>query len=139
MTSRQRLAGLLALIVLGGLGPSTAWAAKLNLLKGTPCSNATPRTCLVDVFMQDSSSTSGAALTGLTSATSGLVCAYSRSDQGNAAGTQLTLSAGTRGTWTSGGFVEKDATNMKGVYEIGLSTAMVAAGSNWVLLYCSGG
>src|SRR5437660_10942214 len=116
MTRRQRLAGLLLLIVLGGLGPSTAWAAKLNLLKGTTCSNSTPRTCLVDVFAQDSSSTSGAALTGLTNLTSGLICYYARSDQGNAGGTQLPLVAGTLGTWSSGGFKEKDATNMKGVY-----------------------
>ncbi len=130
----RRLALVLVMLLLA----TPAWAMKLNILKGTSCSNGTPRTCLVDVFMQDSSSTTGAGLTGLTNASAGLVCYRARSDDGNAGGTQITLAAGTRGTWSSGGFVEKDATNMPGVYELGLPTTAVASGSNFVVVMCKG-
>ena len=82
---------------------------KLNIQKGAT-------SYIVAVFIQDSSSTTGAGLTGLTSGSAGLVCYRGRSDDGNAGGTQITLSAGTRGTWSSGGFVEKDAANMPGIY-----------------------
>jgi len=84
---------------------------------------------LVRIFIQDSSSTVGAGLTGLTNASGSLVCYVARDDDGNAAATQLSLSAGTRGTWSSGGFKEKDATNMPGVYELGISNAAIATGS----------
>src|SRR5436190_753180 len=81
-------------------------AAALQLLKGQTCADTTPRPCPVNVFVQDSSSTTGAGLTGLTNATSNLVCYYMRTDQGNAGATQLTLAGGTLGTWSSGGFKE---------------------------------
>ncbi len=90
------------------------------------------------VFIQDSSSTTGAGLTGLTSASSGLVCYRAREDDGNAGGTQLALSAGTRGTWSSGGFVEKDATNLPGIYELGLDNAGLATGSDTVVYVLKG-
>jgi hypothetical protein len=87
---------------------------------------------LTRIFAQDSSSAVGAGLTGLTSGSANLVCYRARDDDGNAAGTQVTLSTGTRGTWSSGGFVEKDATNMPGVYELGLPDAGQATGSESV-------
>ena len=93
---------------------------------------------LVRVFLQDSSSTTGAGLTGLTSASSGLVCYRARDDDGNAGATQITLSAGTKGTWSSGGFVEKDATNMPGIYEFGVPNAAVATGSETVDIMFNG-
>ncbi len=104
---------------------------KLNIKKA-----ATSK--LVHVFLQDSSSTTGAGLTGLTNASSGLVCYRARLDDGNAGGTQLSLSAGTRGTWSSGGFKEKDATNMPGIYELGLDNAGLATASNSVVYMLTG-
>jgi len=112
--------------------------SQLQILKGTTCSNSAPRSCLVHLFIQDSSSTVGAGLTGLTNSSANLVCYYLRSDQGNAGATQLSLVAGTLGTWSSGGFKEKDATNAPGEYELGIATAMVATGANSVRLHCKG-
>lgn len=93
---------------------------------------------LACVFIQDSSSTVGAGLSGLVFNTSGLVCYRARADDGNAAGTQVTLATATLGTWATGGFKEKDATNMKGVYEIGITNASLATGSDYCILYFSG-
>lgn len=104
---------------------------KLDILK-----NQT--SVLIGIFIQDSSSTTGAGLTGLTSGSSGLVCYRARADDGNAAATQIALTGGTRGTWSSGGFIEKDATNMPGVYELGLPNTAVASGSNWVIVMLKG-
>lgn len=93
---------------------------------------------LVRIFIQDSSSTTGAGLTGLTSGSSGLVCYRARDDDGNAGATQISLSGGTRGTWSSGGFVEKDATNMPGFYELGIPDAALATGSRTVDILLKG-
>jgi hypothetical protein len=89
---------------------------------------------LVRIFIGDSTKTGSdrSGLTGLTSATSGLVCYRMRDDDGNAGATQVVLSAGTRGTWSSGGFVEKDSANAGGWYELGLPNAGQAAGSEAV-------
>jgi hypothetical protein len=105
--------------------------AKLSVLKGAT-------SVLCRVFFQDSSSATGAGLTGLTSGSSGLVCYRARDDDGNAGATQITLSAGTRGTWSSGGFVEKDSTNLPGVYEFGIPNAALATGSRSVLVMFKG-
>ena len=96
--------------------------AKVSLVTGTT-------SYLARVFIQDSSSTTGAGLTGLAFNTASLVCYRARDDDGNAGGTAITLATATRGTWTSGGFVEKDATNMPGVYEFGIPNAALASGS----------
>jgi len=92
----------------------------------------------IGIFIQDSSSTTGAGLSGLVFNTSGLKC-YSWIDtDGNAAGTAQTLATATLGTWTTIGFVEKDATNMKGMYEFGIPNALIAAGVKWAILYFYG-
>jgi len=98
---------------------------KLSIAKGAT-------SVLVRIFLSDSSSTTGAGLTGLTSGSSGLVCYRARDDDGNAGGTAISLSGGTRGTWSSGGFVEKDSTNMPGIYEFGIPDAALATGSRSV-------
>ena len=80
----------------------------------------------IDLFILDSSSTTGAGLTGLSSSSSGLVCYYRKGITGSAQ--QLTLStAGTIGTaWTTGGnFIAVDGTNMPGVYRLDLLNSMV--------------
>lgn len=81
------------------------------------------------VFIQDSSQTNGSGLTGLTSSSVGLTCYRARPDDGNAGGVVISLSAGTRGTWSSGGFVEKDNANLNGVYELGIPNAALAVGT----------
>jgi len=83
---------------------------------------------IVEVFIKDSSTGSGK--TGLTSGSAGLTAGWGRADQGNAANTTCVVAAATRGTYTSCGFVEKDATNAAGIYEIGLPTAVLADGAD---------
>jgi len=85
---------------------------------------------ILPVAIKDTSSTTGAYKTGLTNGS--VTIAYSRPDQGNAGATAVTLSSGTRGTWSSGGFAEKDSTNDKGLYEFGVPNAALAAGADWV-------
>lgn len=96
-------------------------------------------TCKIDttskriaVFIQDSSKADGSGLAGLVFNSSGLSCYYWRENEGNAAATAVTLATATRGTWTSSGFIEKDATNMPGWYEFGVPNAAVATGAKWV-------
>ncbi|MFO1019276.1 MAG: hypothetical protein U0903_01035 [Planctomycetales bacterium] len=90
------------------------------------------------VFIADSSSTTGAGLTGLTYNASGLAWYYWREDAGNNGGTQVTLATATRGTWTSGGFKEVDATNLPGWYEIGIPDAVLASGAYWAVMLLKG-
>lgn len=93
---------------------------------------------LVDIFIQDSSSATGAGLTGLVFNTSSLVCYRARTDDGNSGGVSITLATATRGSWASGGFVEKDATNMPGVYEFGIPNTALASGSETVVIMFKG-
>lgn len=90
------------------------------------------------IFIQDSSSTTGAGLTGLAFNTASLVAYRARSDDGNAGGIAMTLATATKGTWTSIGFVEKDATNMPGWYEFGIPNAALASGSDWCAIEMKG-
>lgn len=84
------------------------------------------------------SDTPGVPLTGLVFNTGSLTCYYARTDQGNANATQISLVTATRGTYTSSGFIEKDATNMPGWYEIGLPPGVVAAGAPKAIVHCKG-
>ena len=88
---------------------------------------------VIDVYLVDS--VTGAGKTGLTSASPGLTIAWDRLDQGNAAMATCTPAAATRGSYTSCGFVEKDATNAPGVYQIGLTAAMVNTGADFAELH----
>jgi hypothetical protein len=90
------------------------------------------------VFIQNSSSTTGAGLTGLVFNSAGLTWYYWREDEGNAGGTSVTLATATRGTFASGGFIEKDATNLPGFYEIGVPDAALATGADWVVMLLKG-
>lgn len=105
--------------------------AKLSIAKGST-------SVLVRVFIQDSSSTTGAGLTGLAYNTASLVCYRMRDDDGNAGATAITLATATKGTWTSGGFVEKDATNAPGWYEFGIPDNALATGSRSVDIHFKG-
>jgi len=102
----------------------------------------------VDAYLKGSTSviygvlirdaTTGAGMTGLTSASVNLAIYYCRADQGNAACSSITPAAATKGSYTSGGFVEKDATGAPGVYEFGIPTATLATGADLVTIYFSG-
>jgi hypothetical protein len=93
---------------------------KLKLKEGTTSK-------LARVFVQDSSSTTGAGLTGLAFNSASLTAYWIA--EGDATATAITLATMTAGTWASGGFDEVDATNLPGVYEIGLPNVCVDATS----------
>ncbi len=92
----------------------------------------------IGIFVQDSSQTDGRGLSGLVFNSAGLTWYYWREDQGNVGGSSVTLATATRGTFASGGFIEKDATNMPGFYEIGIPNAALATGADWVVMVLRG-
>jgi hypothetical protein len=89
---------------------------------------------LEHVFILDSTSTTGAGKTGLTNAS--VTMHFFR--PADTTVTPVTLSAGTLGTWTTGGFKEVDAPNMPGVYEIGMPNAVFAATFNHSVVMIKG-
>jgi hypothetical protein len=93
---------------------------KLKLKEGTTSK-------LARIFVQDSSSTTGAGLTGLAFNSASLTAYWIA--EGDATATAITLATMTAGTWVSGGFDEVDATNLPGVYEIGLPNISIDATS----------
>jgi hypothetical protein len=89
-----------------------------------------------EVFIRDS--TNGLGKTGLTSGSSGLTIAWSRPDQGNTAASTCAPQTATRGAYVSCGFVEKDSALLPGIYQVGLTTAMLASGSDTVTVGVGG-
>ena len=90
----------------------------------------------VYIFVPDSSSTTGAGLTGLAYNTASLVCYYVRD---LAAATALTLATQTvTGAHSDGGFVEVSSANTPGLYRLDLSDAVCAAGVNNVVVMLKG-
>jgi len=90
----------------------------------------------IDIFLQDSSSTAGAGRSGLMFNSSGLVASYRK----GATGSRVAITLATQtvgGAYSSGGFVEIDATNMKGVYRLDLPNAAVDT-EGFVTLYLYG-
>lgn len=81
---------------------------------------------VLHIFISDSSSSTGAGLTGLAYNSSGLSAYYIRPGQTSAAA--ITLAAITAlGTFVSGGFKEIDSVNMPGWYEFDPPDACMAA------------
>jgi len=90
----------------------------------------------MDIFIQDSSSTVGAGLSALVFNTAGLKAYYRKGATGSA--TSITLATQTvGGAWSSGGFVEIDATNMKGVYRFDIPDTILAS-TPWAIIYFYG-
>lgn len=90
----------------------------------------------IDLFIQDSSLTTGAGLTGLVYNSAGLTCYYHRPGSNSA---QLSLATQTvTGAHADGGFKEIDATNMPGWYRLDLSDAVIASGVNFVGVHLKG-
>jgi hypothetical protein len=79
------------------------------------------------IFIGDSSSTTGAGLANLVFNSAGLVAYYIAGDLSNEV--QITLATATLGSYTSGGFIAVDNTNMPGWYEIGIPDAALDAGN----------
>lgn len=90
----------------------------------------------VEIFIQDSSSTTGAGLTGLVFNSAGLACYYVRPLTAAAALSLVTQTV--TGAHSDGGFVEIDATNMPGAYRLDLSDAVVATGKDNVTIMLEG-
>lgn len=90
----------------------------------------------IDIFLRDSSSTTGQGLSGLVYNSAGLVASYRKGATGSR--TAITLATQTvGGAYSSGGFVEIDATNMKGVYRLDIPNAAVDT-EGFVTLYLYG-
>lgn len=91
----------------------------------------------VYVFIQDSTSTSGAGKTGLAYNTSGLACYYVR-QRGSATQLELATLAAVDSAHADGGFVEVSSANMPGVYRLDLSDAVCADNSHYALVMLKG-
>lgn len=89
------------------------------------------------LFIQDSSSTTGAGLTGLAYNTASLACYYKRSS-GTASVAVTLANITTLGTFVSGGFKEVDATNLPGVYEFHPPNAALDSGADSVAFLLKG-
>lgn len=88
------------------------------------------------IFIQDSSSTTGAGLTGLTNSSSGLTAYYHRDTDTTA--TAISVVTMTSGTFTSGGFKEIDSTNMPGWYQFCPPNAALATGAKSCAVHLKG-
>jgi hypothetical protein len=92
---------------------------KLSILAGS-----TSQT--INIFIQDSSSTTGAGLTGLVFNSGSLTAYYALP---RAAATSITLATQTvTGSYSSGGFVEISSSNMPGWYRFDIPDAAIASG-----------
>jgi hypothetical protein len=81
----------------------------------------------VNIFIQDSSSTTGAGLTGLAYNTASLT-AYYAPQRSTAMQIPLVTLAAVTSSYTSGGFKEIDATNMPGWYRLDLPDGALTSG-----------
>ncbi|MES0071925.1 hypothetical protein [Mesorhizobium sp. M0058] len=88
------------------------------------------------IFIRDSSSTTGGGLTGLTNASGSLTAYYHRDTDTTA--TAISLVTMTVGTFTSSGFKEIDATNMPGWYQFCPPNAALAAGAKSCAIHLKG-
>jgi hypothetical protein len=92
----------------------------------------------LNIFIQDSTSTTGAGLTGLTNATAGLTAYYALPKAAPVAITLAALAAITT-AYASGGFVAVDGTNMPGWYRLDLPDASFVTGlGRFVSLHIKG-
>jgi hypothetical protein len=91
----------------------------------------------VDIFVQDSSVTTGAGLAGLVFNSAGLVAYQHRPGSAAAAITLATLASATA-AWSSGGFIAVDGTNMPGVYRFDIPDAVLASGVNECVIMLRG-
>ena len=94
---------------------------------------------MITVFIQNSTSTIGAGLTGLSYNSAGLVWNYFTEDASGT--TSVTLATMTLGTWATGGFVQVSSAGLPGFYEIGLPNALTTNTTttrSWGVMQLSG-
>lgn len=90
----------------------------------------------IPIKVQDSSSPTGALLSGLTASTSGLTCKYRRQGQAIEQTVALTESGVTLDTFTSGGFIADPI--LAGHYELQIPNAALQTGATYVVITLSG-
>lgn len=100
---------------------------KLSLKAGTISKS-------VLVFVQDSSQSMGIGLAGLVYNTSNLVAYYCQPGVTGATAITLATLASTTAAYSSGGFKEIDATNMKGVYRLDIPNAALTGATSVVVM-----
>lgn len=88
------------------------------------------------LFIRDSSSATGAGLTGLAFGSAGLTAYFHRDTDTTA--TAISLVTMTVGTFTSSGFAEVDATNMPGVYQFCPPNTVTASGAKSAVVLLKG-
>lgn len=103
--------------------------AKLSLVKGTASLS-------VNIFVPDSSVTTGAGKTGLAFNTASLTAYYVQPRGTPTAITLATLASATA-AYSSGGFIEVDSTNLPGVYRLDIPNAALT-GANSVVVMLKG-
>jgi hypothetical protein len=91
----------------------------------------------IDIFIRDTSVTTGAGLTGLVFNSGSLTAYYHRPGSAAAAITLATLASATA-AWSSGGFIAVDGTNMPGLYRLDLPDAVLATGVDEVVVMLKG-
>ncbi len=84
----------------------------------------------VPIYVQDTSSTTGGGLAGLTESTPGLVAEYRRRGQSSWTSFAIVSTGKTLGTYVSGGLVADGS--LAGAYELDIPNAAVATGARWV-------
>ena len=89
------------------------------------------------IFIQDSTSTTGGGKTGLLFNSAGLTCFYKRSN-GTASVSVSLVTITTLGTFASGGFKEIDSTGMPGMYEFHPPNAAFVSGATSVTFFFVG-
>lgn len=94
----------------------------------------------IDVFIADSSSTTGQGLSGLAYDTTTFKDSvyYRKAATGSPVKITLATLANAQAAWSSGGFVQIDATNMKGWYRLDVPDAMISS-SGFVHLFIGAG
>ena len=85
------------------------------------------------IFIQNSSSTTGAGLTGLTYLSAGLTAAHVV-ERGTASSIGLATLASASAAWSSAGFVEVDAALMPGVYRFDVPNVVFATADKSVVM-----
>lgn len=92
----------------------------------------------IDIFVGDTSSTTGAGLTGLAFDSTGLKCFYRRGQDGTS--TELVLASGLTptGVYVRGGFCEIDNSGMKGLYRLGIPDESVSGNISSSIIYMYG-
>jgi hypothetical protein len=95
--------------------------------------NATSKSIHLYIVATDGSP-AGLPKTGLAFNTAGLLIYYRRGATGAATAITLATLANAQAAWSSGGFVQVDATNLPGVYRLDVPDAALATGVDTVLI-----